>query len=258
MRQSPALFPNLTAAPGARELPPLPTQRAVNPAFTRVVTSSLPRPVLFASASAHLRALAASPQHATPGRLPLLATTDAPGRRLADKGCSTAPPATCRACASVAPRRSIACTWAACTAATWHSSFTPWPSLRSISLGHQCPDKTRSAASEPHSRCAASSLRFGVQSVCVCPMPPLPYAPPPRGLLRSASLHLTLLDKCKRQVAQLRVSFMLALPAASLACPCSTAAPPRVRPAHSTLRAHMQAPAVAHFALVRVAIRTPR
>jgi hypothetical protein len=41
-RQSPALFPNLTAALGACELPPLPAQRATNPASTRIAMSLLP------------------------------------------------------------------------------------------------------------------------------------------------------------------------------------------------------------------------
>jgi hypothetical protein len=67
MRQSPPLFPNLAAAPSAREVPLLPAQRAANPTSTRTVMSSLPRPVLSACAPAHARALATSPQYATPG-----------------------------------------------------------------------------------------------------------------------------------------------------------------------------------------------
>jgi hypothetical protein len=161
---------------------------------------------------------------------PQLATIDAPDMHLADKGRSTALPATCHACASVASSRSTACAWATCAAATWHNSFTPWSSLRSISLGHQCPDKIRSATSGPRSRCAASSFRFGVQTMRMRPMPPLSRTPPPCGLLRLTSHHLALLDRRKRQATQLRVSFMLTPLGASLARPCSTAERMRLRP----------------------------
>jgi hypothetical protein len=76
---------------------------------------------------------------------------------------------------------------------------------RPTPLGHQRSDNARTHA-------------------CVRPTPPLPHAPPSRGLLRSASRHLALLDRRKRQVGQLCVSFTLVPPAASLAHPCSTAA----------------------------------
>jgi hypothetical protein len=85
---------------------------------------------------------------------------------------------------------------------------------------------------------------------CMHPTPPLSCAPPPRGLLCSASCHLAHLDRCKRQAVQLRVSFTLASPAASLARPCPIAA-------QSTLCTHVQAPAIAHFALAQATIRTP-
>jgi hypothetical protein len=78
---------------------------------------------------------------------------------------------------------------------------------------------------------AASSFRFDMQNVCVRPTPPLSHALPPRGPLRSASHHLALLDRRKRQAAQLRVSFTLTPPVTSLARPCSTAARTCVRPA---------------------------
>jgi hypothetical protein len=56
--------------------------------------------------------------------------------------------------------------------------------------GQPQADKVASSMSRPRSRCSTSSFCFGRQSVPVRPAPPVPHAPPRRGLLHSASPHL--------------------------------------------------------------------